>query len=204
MTKLEAKDCLNILGEHVIRARIHYDLWWFLEGEDSRPSIAETLDDFPEFFLFDSNAHFASMIIRSAVVWDKARANVSLPRVANDILDPQCYEAHSELGARIAALGDDVAGLLKIRHKAIAHVTNKQTRVKVFQEAAIIPNDLPSKMSEWLEVINELRLIQDPNLDKSFLFDFRDLPLLHLQKLIHKLGGPDLRPKSSLDQLLGV
>ena len=199
MNKLPLSKRLEILCEQLVRARIHYDLWWFLEGEDSFPLIRDTLNDYSEFFLVDTNAHFTNMIIRSAVVWDSRDDCISLLRVAKDILDPVRFPEHKEILNEIKKLRKGAAGILEIRHKAIAHVTERADRKQIFVDAGIIPAELPNMMDSWLAATNRLRAIHDANLPA---IDFRSLPLHHLQALVRKLGGPDLQPRTCLDEIL--
>ena len=196
MAKLSIDKRLQILSEHLIRARIHYDLWWFLEGEDTYPKIRDTLNKFPEFFLVDTNAHFVSLSIRCGVVWDKTKNTISLPRIDRDILDPTRCNLHKGIQTEISCLEKASAGILNIRHGAIAHVSDSKGRMKIFSDENIIPNELPKMMADWLAVTNKLRQIVG-----LVEVEFRAFALRDLQKLVHRLGGPDFRPKTRLDDI---
>lgn len=198
--KLSTGKRLRILSEHLIRARIHYDLWWFLEGEDTFPRIRDTLNDFSEFFLFDINAHFTSLIIRSAVIWDETKGVVSLPKIAKDILDPARFPQHNDILDEIEQLKAAAAGIVTIRHESIAHISDKKDRSEVFRKAMVIPDNLPVMMDSWLDVVNKLRSMQRPVMNAC---DFRELPLRHLEGLIRRLGGPDLSPRNLMDEVFG-
>ena len=112
---------LEIVTQQIIRAKIFYDIWWLYVGSESRPQIIETLDNFSEFFRFDEHAHFVSMIVHCAVVWDKRRDAVSLPSVAKSILDPRRNGDQKALLDKIESYRPVAEGLRTIRDKAIAH-----------------------------------------------------------------------------------
>lgn len=188
---------LEILTQHIIRARIYYDLWWFSVGEQSRPQIVETLNQYSDYFRFDIQANFASMILHSSVVWDNRSDVISLPRLAKDILDPARFQVDRATLDKVGELKSAAIGIQSIRHEAIAHRSEDNDYETVFRNAGVIPDKIPEMMAEWLGVTNRLRAIRGMSQN-----DFRDLPLTHYQELIHRLGGPDLRPKSSLDDIL--
>lgn len=190
---------LEVLTQQIIRSRVFYDLWWFTAGAESRPKIVDALNELPVYFRFNEHAHFVAMIIHSANVFDTTRSTISLPRLARDVLDPSRYEAHQEIAAEVGRLRDTARGILKIRNNAIAHRSELDGYSEVFKQAGVIPGELPTMMASWLDLVNELRQIHGMECDKvTGEPDFNNLPLRDLQRLIHKLGGPDLRPKSSL------
>ena len=196
-TLLSVEQRLETLTQIIIRARIYYDFWWFLEGQESLPNIIDTLNDFPDFFRFARHSYFVSMIVHSAVVWDKGRGKISLEQIASAVLDCQRYPAHKEIASNIAQLKEEAKGLVAIRHGAIAHRSSTESYAKVFERAGVISNTIPSMLLKCLEIANQLR--EQRSLVTA---DFLDTPLQNLQTLVHRLGGPDLKPKSSLDEIL--
>ncbi len=196
-TKLSVEQRLETLTQIIIRARIYYDFWWFLEGEELLPQIIDTLNDFPDFFRFSRHSYFVCLTVNTAVVWDKRKDNISLEQIASDVLDCQRYPAHKEIVSNIEKLKAEAKGLAIIRHGAIAHRSSTETYTEVFERAGLIPNKIPTMLSAWLDIANKLRA--ELNLGPAA---FQDMPLEHLQALIHVLGGPDLKPSSWLDEIL--
>ncbi|MEN9932569.1 MAG: hypothetical protein RIS17_1142 [Pseudomonadota bacterium] len=187
---------LEILTQHIIRARMHFDLWWFSVGEQSGPRIAETLEQYAEFFRFDVQAHFASMILHSSAVWDNRGDVISLPRLARDILDPSLFPVDRSTLDKVGELKSAAIGIQTIRHEAIAHRNEGHDYDALFRNAGVMPDRIPDMMAEWLDVTNRLRSIR--GMPHS---GFRDLPLAHYQKLIRHLGGSDVQPMSGLDDI---
>lgn len=196
--KIPLDERLDTLIQQIIRTRIYYDLWWFYVGELTRPRIVGALNDFPEFFRFDIHAHFVSMIVHGAVVWDTKNGTISLPNLAREILDPKRCPGHVRVNEELEAQKLKAAGILKIRRGAIAHRSAFEDYATVFQSAGVAPAKLPEMISAWLRIANKLRQIHDPALLEA---EFHQLPLHALSGMIHALGGPDLREATSLDDL---
>lgn len=196
---LQAERQLEIVTQQIVRAKIFYDIWWFYHGSDTRPLIIDTLNEFSEFFRFDAHAHFVSMIVHCAVIWDPGLGKISLPSVARLTLDPKRNECDKELSRKIDIQRKAAKGLVQIRHEAIAHRSAISDYDEAIKRQGVVINTIPAMLVEWLETANELRAIRNPKMEEV---DFHDLPLNHLQRLTHKLGGPNLHPRTSLDQIL--
>ncbi len=195
--KLAINRQLEIVTQQIVRAKIFYDIWWLYKSSTTRPLIIETLNDFSEFFRFDEHAHFVSMVIHCAVVWDKSSDNVSLPSVSKRILDVKRSPADKELSAEIINHAKAADRLVKLRHEAIAHRSATYDYEEAFKRAGIIPDTLPVLLNGWLSVINQLRIRRTMD-DVSFA----EFPLQDAKRLIHALGGPNLRPANPLDELV--
>ena len=197
--KISLTDRLEILTQQIVRVKIYYDLWWFAHGPITGPSIEDTLNDFPTFFLFDKHAHFIGMLVHSAVVWDDGKKKISLPNISDEILDTKRFPEHSALKREIDDLESHAKGLVVIRNNAIAHRSAYDNYEIVIKSAGVSLDDLPIMINSWLEAVNKLRALIKPPLREM---EFNPLPLGQLQDLIGRLGGPNLRPPSALDEIL--
>ena len=187
---------LEIVTQQLVRAKISHDIWWLYKGSETRPAIIETLNEFSEFFRFDEHAHFVSMVIHCAVVWDNVSGTVSQPTVSKQILDPRRFPADQTLTDDIAGRAKEAGGLVKLRHEAIAHRSVQFDYSAAFRRAGLVPNSVAGMLEAWLQLINRLRIRK--SLSEVI---FAEIPLQHLQQLIHSLGGPNLTPESPLDEL---
>jgi AbiU2 len=185
------------MTQQVVRARIYYDLWWFVTGSPSREQIIDQLNQFSDFFRFDNHAHFVGMIVHCATVWDKSSEAISLPKLAGEILEPKRFSEHDAARLKILELKKETDGLVKIRHNAVAHRNGSTDYASVFKQANVIPNQIPIMLADWLQVTNFLR--QSCNMEPEC---FREPPLRHFQELVLNLGGPDLRPNTALHDIL--
>ncbi len=201
MDKMDDNEQLEILTQQIFRARIYYDLWWTSVGSETPLANAKSLEEFSEFLRFDAHAHFVTMIIHCATVWDNKY--ISLPRLGNEILGQERFGIHSTIWTAICDQKELANGIMKIRNEAIAHRSKFYDYDAVFERAKVIPDELPKMMTSWLDLVNELKTIRGMKCDKvTGETDFNNLPLLDMQKLIHKLGGSDLQPRTCLDEIL--
>jgi hypothetical protein len=112
-------------------------------------------------------------------------------------LDPKRCPVEAELLDRVNRAIDAAAGIKGIRDEAIAHRSNEFNYSSAFKRAGVKPDSIPDLLSEFLDLANELRKKQ--NLQVA---DFAPLPRTDAMRLIHALGGPDLRPRNTLDDIL--
>lgn len=193
MDEMDKNEQLEILTQQIFRARIYYDLWWASVGSETYLASVESLEDFSEFLRFDAHAHFVTMIIHCATVWDNK--NISLHSLGSKILGQGRSGCHSTIWKDICHQKELAKGIMTIRHEAIAHRSNLYDYQAAFERAGVIPDELPMMMTSWLDLVNELKKIEGVASCKVISeLDFNNLPLLDMQKLIYKLGGPDLKP----------
>jgi hypothetical protein len=76
---------LDRIGQHVVRARLFLDLWFYFEERDSRRKIIETMREYNEFFRFTPHAYLVAYVIYMAGVFDKRRGTISLPHLAREM-----------------------------------------------------------------------------------------------------------------------
>ena len=196
--KISVSDQIEVLTQQTIRARLYYEIWWFYAGADTRPGILETLNRFPDFFRFDAHAQFVAMIVHCGTILDSGDDVISLATLARaPLLDPKRFPADAELVDRIGAAITKSQGLRTVRHKAIVHRSGEFDYSNAFAKANLIPDDIPVLLGEVLDLVNELRKRKRMN-----LAHFSSRPLEDTMRLIHALGGPDLRPRSWIDDIL--
>jgi hypothetical protein len=56
MQQLSLDKRLDRLGQHIVRARLYLDLWYYFEADDTRRHIIETMREYNEFFRFTPHA----------------------------------------------------------------------------------------------------------------------------------------------------
>ena len=64
---------LDRLGQHIVRARLFLELWFYFEEEESRRPILGVMREYNEFFRFTPHAYFISYVIYISGVFDKAK-----------------------------------------------------------------------------------------------------------------------------------
>src|SRR2546430_6825225 len=85
MQPLPLNQRLDRIGQHIVRARLFLDLWFYFEERDSRCKIIETMREYNEFFRFTPHAYFVAYVIYMAGVFDKRRGTISLPPLVREV-----------------------------------------------------------------------------------------------------------------------
>jgi hypothetical protein len=60
MHPLPLNQRLDRIGQHIVRARLFLDLWFYFEERDSRRQIIETMREYNEFFRFTPHAYLVA------------------------------------------------------------------------------------------------------------------------------------------------
>jgi hypothetical protein len=184
LTKLPYEKRVWIATQTVGRARLHYDLWWYYEGVDTRKNIIEVLRRYNEFFRFDINAHFASTIISLGSVFEPAKhTNVnfnSLIKEASHHGVPDSVVKNAT--AKMGEMKDVRRGIKILRDKLFAHRDASLAYESVFQNANITPDDIPILADAGLEIGNSL--LQHIGAEQQFFFN---LALKDVEKLFEDL-----------------
>ena len=85
MQPLPLNQRLDRIGQHIVRARLFLDLWFYFEERDSRRKIIETMREYNEFFRFTPHAYFVAYVIYMAGVFDKRSDTISLPPLVREV-----------------------------------------------------------------------------------------------------------------------
>src|SRR5258708_34887533 len=101
MQPLPLNERIDRIGQHIVRARLFLDLWFYFEG-DSRSKIIETMREYNEFFRFTPHAYFVAYVIYMAGVFDKRKDTIRLASLIDDVKAAGCLDAHD--AASVGAL----------------------------------------------------------------------------------------------------
>jgi hypothetical protein len=157
---LPLNERLDRIGQHIVRARLFLDLWFYFEERDSRRKIIDTMREYNEFFRFTPHAYLATYVIYMSGVFDKSRGTISLGPLIREVkaeghLKAQDAASAEALLAQAKPIADKVAIL---RHKAFAHRSAHISYNDVFKLAAVTPNELRDLTDMALRVANRLLL----------------------------------------------
>jgi hypothetical protein len=160
MQLLPLNNRLGRLGQHIVRARLFLDLWFYFEERDSRRKIIGIMREYNEFFRFTPHAYLATYVIYMAGVFDKSRGTISLAPLIRELkaaghLKAQDALVVDALLAKAKPIADKVAIL---RHKAFAHRSAHTSYNNVFKMAAVTPAQLRELTDTALEITNRLLL----------------------------------------------
>ena len=154
-------DRLKIAGDLVVRAQIFFDCWGYYESAETQPAILETMNDYSEFFRFDSHAHFVSMVMYVGSLYDKRRDTITLGRLAKETAALKPSKVSNLPLVALGAAEAKAAKLVLIRHNLFAHRSASISYADAFREADITANEIRTLLSLSFEVVNALLSAND-------------------------------------------
>lgn len=157
MQPLPLNERLDRIGQHIVRARLFLDLWFYFEGI-SQARIIDTMQEYTDYFRFTPHAYLVSYVVYMAGVFDKRRDTIRLPSLISEVNATGCLRLDE--ASTIDALmmqAEPLVGKVKIlRHKAIAHKSAHLSYNDVFKMAAVTPNQLRELTEIALKIANPL------------------------------------------------
>jgi AbiU2 len=194
MQPLPLNQRLDRIGQHIVRARLFLDLWFYFEERDSRRKIIETMREYDEFFRFTPHAYLVAYVIYMAGVFDTRRGTISFPPLVREAkaagqLEGQEAAAVDALLVEAKPVADKV---LILRHKAFAHRSAHISYDDVFKMAAVKPDQLRDLTDVALRIANRLLLARGlPDQD------FTELPREAADAMMKALAARHPRPRRS-------
>jgi AbiU2 len=160
MQPLPLNQRLGRIGQHIVRARLFLDLWFYFEEQDSRRKIIDTMREYNEFFRFTPHAYLTTYVIYMAGVFDKSRDTISLAPLVREVKVAGQLKARDTmivdaLLLKAKPIADKVATL---RHNAFAHRSAHISYDDAFDLAAVRPQQLRELTDIALEIANQLLL----------------------------------------------
>lgn len=151
-----AEKVLSDLIESTIEAKAHYQVWWALVNQ-ARPKYVATMNRYPDFFIATQRAHFDSMVLNLAHIFDK-RIDVSSIFTYLALTELEFTAADLQaLRGEISALVSVVDAIKTIRHKSVAHKDAALNEKQVFALADVTPNQIRDLILDAVSVIEGLR-----------------------------------------------
>lgn len=142
----------------VLRTRCFFDIWIYYEGKETRPAIIDTMQNFSEFFRFDTHANFVAFIVHIYALFETRKDTINLPRLVKEM------KANKLLPTKEAAEVDSlVRGAMPLtskvtilRNNLFGHRTAKMTYADVFKSAKVTANQLRELTDIALKVVNRM------------------------------------------------
>jgi hypothetical protein len=158
--RLPLEERLYRAGQHVVRARLFFDLWFYFEAKATRAKIIETVREYNEFFRFTPHAYLLSYVIHIAAMFDKTRDTISLTRLAKEMKVAGLIQGQeaAEVGALLDEAAPIAAKVAILRHNAFAHRNASISYDDVFKLAAVRPDQLRDLTVVALKIANRLLL----------------------------------------------
>jgi hypothetical protein len=139
--------------ESTTEASGHWQVWWAIANK-ARPTLVPGMNRFPDFFLATERAHFNSIFINLAHLFDKRRDVSSIERylrLAKNLYSPEEMKGFSDRLAKHSIARD---GVMEIRNNVIAHKNAGLSEKQVFAEVGPRPRMIGSLVDECVAVVN--------------------------------------------------
>lgn len=177
---------LDRIGQHVVRARLFLDLWFYFEGADTRPKIIETMWDYNEFFRFTPHAYLIAYVIYMAGMFDKREDTISFKPLVREMKADGHLKGQdaAEVDALLAQAKTVANKVTILRHKAFAHRDAHISYNDVFKMAAVKPDQLRDLTEVALKIANRLLLAR--GLQDQY---FTDLPREAAEEMMKALAA---------------
>ena len=148
------------MAQHVIRARLFLDLWFYFEGADTRPQIFGTMEEYNEFFRFTPHAYLVAYVIYIAGAFDTRRGTISLAHLVPEVRAAGQLKGQgaADVDALMAKAESIAAKVRTLRHRAFAHKDAHISYNDVFKLAAVKPDQLRELTEIALKIANRLLL----------------------------------------------
>jgi hypothetical protein len=126
----------------------HFEVWRVYTEQSSRDRLLKALDQFADFVNLDQHAHQELCLLYLGTLFETRDNTINISALINEA------SAANELfcAEKIRALLNDVNHLIKkvhlLRGNAVAHRSDKLSRVATFAKAALSPDDLRMLVDE--------------------------------------------------------
>ena len=186
MASLTLEERIDRAAQHVVRANLFYQLWWYYEGSATRPAILDTMNRFSDFFRIDSHAHLVALVVYIHGLFESRKDTINFDRLRRDLIKDNRISApkSAEIELLIEQAKSIASKVAKLRHEAIGHRTASSSYNEVFALAAIKPNEFLELTEIALKIAN--RLLKATGQSDQV---FRDLPRSDLETILKHLAA---------------
>ncbi len=145
-------------GHLIVLARRFYDIWWVYIGTDTRPSIIDAMNRFPEFFRFDEHANFVSLVTHLASLFESRGDTINFEALIAEAEEDGLVAASlvAEAKEALASVSDLRPKLAILRSNLFSHRSNSLSYGAAFDKAAITPNQFRDLTLAGLKIANAL------------------------------------------------
>lgn len=145
------------LGQLVMRARSHYEIWWTYIGADTRPKYVNTMNRYVDFFRFDEHANFVALVMYLSQLFEERRETLNLAGVVAEAEVAGVERSFIDTaGSALVTAKPIWKKVVILRSNLFAHRSGKLSYEAAFELAEITPDDLRDLAQLGLEVINPL------------------------------------------------
>ena len=151
---------LDRAAQLVIRSRIFYDIWRYLEDRETLRVAIHTMQHFSEFFRFAPHAHFVAFVVYIAALFEKRKRNdtINLPSLAKEMKAKKLIsvEDAADIDTLLREAQPVATKVAILRNNLFAHRSATFSYAAAFKLAAVKPDQLFTLTEIALKIANRL------------------------------------------------
>ena len=194
---LPLDDRIRTASELLKRARIFFDVWWLYEGQATRSGILDAMNEFPDYFRFDSHAQFVAHIVHMAMLYEGRGDTTNLYALKKELiarLDAKALASLDQLFANAQPIEKKVRIL---RNNVFAHRSARITYDDVFKMAKVTPDQL-RELTQISQSIVNVFLATVGHAD----LEFQTFPVEQLKRLLKDIDRIRLEFENGGDNVI--
>jgi hypothetical protein len=155
---------LERAAQLVLRCRIFYDIWIYLEGPH-KPQIIDTMERYYEFVRFDTHAHFVAFIVHIAALFEKRKDTINLWRLTEEMKGTGLISVQDavEVDALLSRAKSLASKAAILRNNLFAHRSATLSYSEAFEKAEVTPEQLRDMTDMALKIANRLLIVRGLN-----------------------------------------
>lgn len=192
MNDLETK--LDALAQLALRARCFFDFWWLYEGSPNREKNLDAMNQYSEFFRFDTHSHQIAYTMYLCQLFESKANTMNISGTLREARDRGLPQKNIAGVEQLLREAEPIAGnLVIIRSNLFAHRSLSLGYDAAFAKAAITPNQIGHLYDIGLEAVNLLRVAFGQDEQEVSALPTEDLSRLLKDMTMngYRLGAPD-------------
>jgi hypothetical protein len=155
---LPIEERIERAAQHVVRAQLFFEIWFYFESAGNIPVRLNALNQFANFFYFDSHAHLIAFIVYIYGLFEDRKDSINLNRLTRELRNiNQVSKVHLiDLDYLFNQAAPIVKKVKYLRHNAIAHRTASKSYNDVFRLADTTYDELRELTEIALKIVNHL------------------------------------------------
>jgi HEPN superfamily AbiU2-like protein len=151
-------DRLERAAQLVVRSRIFFDIWFFLDQAETRSDTVDVIDTFYEFFRFDVHAHFVAFTIHMAALFETRTDTINLRSLFNEMKAENSVSSTdaAEINVLFSQATDAAKKVATLRNKLFAHRSATDSYEDAFNEANVTADELRDLSDVALRIVSRL------------------------------------------------
>lgn len=133
-----------------------YEIWWIINNGDYIKLYRETMNNYPSFFIANTNAHFLTVMIRIHMLNDPNEKAFSFHKIINLINESNDFgiDRRKSFDEKYDEFKQIWEKVMILRHNRFGHYSSQMSYSEAFKKANITPNQMKKCISLSFLLLN--------------------------------------------------